>query len=134
MSSTHPERRLVKKIKRKDVSFDPSRAIVAFARPLLAEVADLTHHDVTKQVLKLATTLWNATTLDERGEPGAMASIEGILSTMPEHLQVHARAMIAKRRADFSRADYLLRDVDVVEDVDGKMRVTAASDAPQRTN
>ena len=119
----------MKKVKRREVQFKPSRAILAFAQPMLADVTDVARHDLTRKVLKVATAIWNATTLDERGEPNAMDDIHEIIAGMPDHLQKIARAMIEERRADFSRNDYLLRDVDLVEDEDGKMHVTAVGDA-----
>ena len=122
----------MKKVKRHAVPFRASRAILAFAQPLLADVTDVHSHELTKKVLKVAVAIWNATTLDERGEPGAMNDIDALVAAMPEHLQKIAAAMIETRRAEFSRADYLLRDVDIIKDEHGKPQVTAVADAVYR--
>lgn len=119
----------MKKLKRREVPFKPSRAILAFAKPMLNDVTDVASPELTRKVLKVATLIWNATTLDERGEPNAMDDVNEIIAGMPDHLQNIARAMIAVRRAGFSRADYLLHDVDVVLDEHGKLHVTAVGDA-----
>lgn len=118
----------MKKVKRRVTEMKPARSLLAFAKPMLDDVTDVKNVELTRKVLKVAVALWNATTLDERGEPGAMDGMNDVIATMPEHLQKISRRMIAARRESFSRAPYLLRDLEIVEDEHGKMQVQVVAD------